>query len=164
VSSRSEPFECHWRPSRRLLALYLGALGLALLALLLAALPGWAQAAGLLLCLIHAAWTLPRAILLNHPHAFTGLRHDAQGWQLRNAAEGWVAVQLRPGSLALPQAVILQFRRPGQWFARGLCIPADSLSQSLHRRLRVRLKFSRRRWAPVAEEGAEELPPSQSGR
>ena len=164
MSSRSEPFECHWRPSRRLLALYLGALGLALLALLLAALPGWAQAAGLLLCLIHAAWTLPRAILLTHPRAFTALRHNAQGWQLRNAAEGWVAVQLRPGSLALPPAVILQFRRPGQWFARGLCIPADSLSQSLHRRLRVRLKFSRRRWAPVAEEGAEELPSSQSGR
>lgn len=164
MSSRSEPFECHWRPSWRLLALYLGALGLALLALLLAALPGWAQAAGLLLCLIHAAWTLPRAILLSHSHAFTGLRHDAQGWQLCNAAEGWVAVQLRPGSLALPQAVILQFRRPGQWFARGLCIPADGLSPGLHRRLRVRLKFSRRRWAPVAEECSEELPPSQSGR
>lgn len=164
MSSRSEPFECHWRPSRRLLALYLTALGLALLALVLAALPGWARGAGVLFCALHAAWCLPRAILLTHPRAFTGLRHDAQGWQLRNAAEDWVAVQLRPGSLALPQAVILQFRRPGQWFARGLCIPADSLSRDMHRRLRVRLKFSRRRWAPVAGENSEVLPPSQSGR
>lgn len=156
MSSRSEPFECHWRPSRRLLALYLLSLGLAVLALALAAIPGWAQAAGLLLCLVHAAWTLPRAILLSHPSSFTGLRHDGRGWQLRNAAEGWVAVQLRPGSLALPQAVVLQFRRPGQWFARALCIPADSLCRDRHRRLRVRLKFARRRWAPVGE--------AQSGR
>lgn len=154
MSSRSEPFECHWRPSRRLLALYLAALGLALPALGLAAIPGWAKAAGLLLCLMHAAWTLPRTILLNHPHAFTGLRHDAHGWQLRNAAEGWVAVQLRPSSLALPQAVVLHYRRHGQWFDRGLCIPADSLGRDQHRRLRVRLKFSRRRWAPLAEAGA----------
>lgn len=150
MSSRSEPFECHWRPSRRLLALYLAALGLALLALATAALPGWARAAGLLLCGLHAAWTLPRAVMLTHPHAFTGLRHDAHGWQLFSAAEGWVPVQLRPGSLALPLAVILQFRRPGQWFARGLCIPADSLARDPHRRLRVRLKFARRRWAAPA--------------
>lgn len=157
MSSRSEPFECHWRPSRRLLALYLAALGLALLAMATAAVPGWARVAGALLCLGHAAWTLPRAVLLSHPAAFTGLRHDRQGWQLRNAAEGWVAVQLRPGSLALPQVVILQFRRPGQWFTRGLCIPADSLERDWHRRLRVRLKFSRRRWSAVADAAADQL-------
>lgn len=154
MSSRSEPFECHWRPSRRLLALYLLALGLAVLALTLAALPLWLQLGGLLLCAGHAAWSLPRAVLLTHPRAFTGLRHDAHGWQLRNVAEGWVAVQLRPSSLALPQAVVLHFRRPGQWFARGLCIPADSLERDWHRRLRVRLKFSRRRWAAVAGEAS----------
>ena len=151
MSSRSDPFECHWRPSRRLLALYLLSLGLAVLALALAAITGWAQAAGLLLCLTHAAWTLPRAILLSHPGSFTALRHDGRGWQLGNAGEGWVAVQLRPGSLALPQAVVLQFRRPGQWFDRALCIPADSLDREVHRRLRVRLKFSRRRWAAVGD-------------
>ena len=151
MSNRSEPFECRWRPSRRLLALYLLALGLALLSLALAALPGWAQALGLLLCTAHAAWHLPRSILLNHPRTFTALRHDAQGWHLRSAAEGWVAVQLRPSSLALPQVVILHFRRPGQWFARALCIPADSLAHDQHRRLRVRLKFSRQRWGAVEE-------------
>lgn len=160
MSGRSDPFECHWRPSRRLLALYLLCLGLAVLALLCAAIAGGVQAAGLLLCLLHAVWTLPRAILLRHPHAFTGLRHDAQGWRLYSVAEGWVAVQLRPGSLALPQMVVLQFRRPGQWFDRALCIPADSLERDWHRRLRVRLKFARRRWAPVGELAAE----IQSGR
>lgn len=142
------------------MALYLSALGLAVLALALAAIPGWAQASGLLLCLLHAAWTLPRAILLNHPKAFTALRHDERGWQLHNAVEGWVAVRLHPGSLALPLAVVLQFRRPGQWFSRGLCIPADSLAADRHRRLRVRLKFARRRWAPVDERTSS----PQSGR
>ena len=151
MSSPSEPFECHWRPSRRLLALYLFCSGLALLALTLAALPLWARIAGLLACLLHAAWHLPRAILLRHPASFTALRHDERGWQLRNAAEGWVAVQLRPGTLALPQAVILHFRRPGQRFDRGLCVAADSLARDQHRRLRVRLKFARRRWAAVDE-------------
>lgn len=160
MSSRSEPFECHWRPSRRLLALYLVTLGLAVLALACAAIPGWAKGLGLLLCLTHAVWVLPRAILLTHPKAFTGLRHDAQGWQLHSVAEGWVAVQLRPSSLALPQAVVLHFRRPGQWLDHGLCIPADSLGRDMHRRLRVRLKFSRRRWAPVNEL----LASPQSGR
>lgn len=150
MSNRSEPFECHWRPSRRLLALYLLTLGLAVLALVLANLPIPMQAGGLALCLVHAAWALPRAVRLSHRSAFTGLRHDQRGWWLRNAEEGWVAVQLWSSSLALPAAVILHYRRPGQWFARGLCIPADSLSPELHRRLRVRLKFVRRRWAPVS--------------
>lgn len=155
MSSRSEPFECHWRPSRRLLALYLSCAGLALLALTLAALPWWVRLGGVLLVVAHALWCVPRTILLDHPRTFTALRHDERGWQLRNAAEGWVAVQLRPSSLALPQAVILHFRRPGQWFDRALCIPADSLDREVHRRLRVRLKFSRRRWAAVDDGLAE---------
>jgi toxin CptA len=139
-----------------LLALYAAASGLALLSLMLAALPGWARAAGALLCAAHAAWVLPRHILLRDPRAFTGLRHDAHGWQLYNAVEGWVPVRLRPSSLALPPAVILHFCRPGQWFARGLCVPADSLSKDMHRRLRVRLKFSRRRWAAPTAAGADQ--------
>lgn len=82
MSNRSEPFECHWRPSERLLAAYLASLALAVAALYLAAIPAFWQAAGLLLCLIHALWVLP----------------------------------------------------------------ADSLAAQAHRRLRVRLRFSRGRW------------------
>ena len=147
MSSPSNAFECHWRPSRRLLALYLSLQCLAILALLLAELPPWARIAGVLACLGHAAWCLPRQILLNSPKAFTGLRLDEDGWQLWRAADGWRPVQLRPDSMALPVAVILRFRLRGQWWGRGLCIPADALHQEQHRRLRVRLAFSRRRWA-----------------
>ncbi|MDB6142473.1 MAG: hypothetical protein JWP80_1517, partial [Pseudomonas sp.] len=52
----------------------------------------------------------------------------------------------------LPLAVVLRFRLVGKrglirGRVRGLCIPYDALPPEVHRRLRVRLKFSRRRWA-----------------
>jgi toxin CptA len=147
VSNPSNAFECHWRPSRRLLVLYLILSFLAVLALSLADIPFWARMAGFLACLAHAAWCLPRQILLTSPKAFTGLRLSDDGWQLWRVADGWTPVQLRPDSLALPLVVILRFQVPGEWWRRGLCIPADALDREQHRRLRVRLGFSRRRWA-----------------
>ncbi|RMV35191.1 hypothetical protein ALP12_05438 [Pseudomonas savastanoi pv. phaseolicola] len=106
---------------------------------------------GVLFCLMHAAWTLPRSILLSHPAAFTALKRDLQGWQLWNQRDGWQPVQLCPDSLALPLVVILRFRpivagRPGRSI-KSCCIPFDALTPDTHRRLRVRLKFSRRKWA-----------------
>ena len=146
MSSPSSPFECRWQASRLLLRFYLVCLVLALLALWLAAIPLWAQCLGGALLLLHAAWVLPGQILLSSAAAFTGLRHDALGWQLWSAAGGWQVVQLRPDSLALPVVVILRFRLAGERRVRGLCIPRDALPRDLHRRLRVRLKFSRHRW------------------
>ncbi|KHO65065.1 protein YgfX [Pseudomonas flexibilis] len=147
MSSPSESFECHWRPSRLLLATYLLSLALALAALLLAALPAWAQLTGVFLCGLHALWTLPRHLLLRSPTAVTALRRDASGWHLFSTAHGWQAVRLLPDSLALPWLIVLRYRRPGRGFSQGLCIPRDALPSDQHRRLRVRLKFSRNRWA-----------------
>ncbi|MNG38150.1 hypothetical protein D3C84_1257310 [compost metagenome] len=56
-------------------------------------------------------------------------------------------MQLRPDSLALPGLIVLRYRRPGRYWSEGLCIAHDALEPVQHRRLRVRLKFSRRRWA-----------------
>ena len=147
MSSRSDVFECHWQASRLLLAAYPSALALALITLFVVELPLWASLLGACACLLHAAWVLPRQILLRHPAAFTGLRRDESGWQLFNSRDGWQPVQLRPDSLALPLVVVLRFRLAGEWRVRGLCIPRDALPREAHRRLRVRLKFSRRRWA-----------------
>ena len=147
MSSPSDVFECHWQASRLLLALYLSALILALITLFAVAVPLWASLLGACVCLLHAAWVLPRQILLRHPAAFTGLRRDESGWQLFNNRAGWQPVQLRPDSLALPMAVVLRFRLVGERRVRGLCIARDALAREAHRRLRVRLKFSRRRWA-----------------
>ena len=146
MSSPSDCFECQWQPSRGLLVLYLLLLAAALPALWLAAIPPWAALLGSLACLAHAWRALPGQILLSSEAAFVGLRHDAQGWQLRSRSGDWQPVELRRDSLALPLAVVLRFRLAGKRRVRGLCIPADALDAATHRRLRVRLKFSRRRW------------------
>jgi toxin CptA len=147
VSSPSERFECRWQGSRLLLAAYLVSLLLALLALSLLQLPWWLQGAGIVLCLLHAGWMIPRRILLSHPQAVSGLRRDRDGWHLFSRAQGWQRVQLRPDSLALPGLIVLRYRQQGWYWSQGLCIAHDALEPVQHRRLRVRLKFSRRRWA-----------------
>ncbi|KPB35389.1 Uncharacterized protein AC515_4929 [Pseudomonas savastanoi pv. phaseolicola] len=151
MSSPSDRFECHWQASRLLLTAYLAVQLLALIALSWLNIASLALVLGVLFCLMHAAWTLPRSILLSHPAAFTALKRDLQGWQLWNQRDGWQPVQLCPDSLALPLVVILRFRpivagRPGRSI-KSCCIPFDALTPDTHRRLRVRLKFSRRKWA-----------------
>ena len=147
MSSRSEAFECRWQPSLALLLAYAGVQVLALLSLVLLELPGWGRLLAFGACLAHALWVLPRQVLLRSAAAYRGLRHDAAGWQLYSRAAGWQPIELRPDSLALPLVVVLRFRLVGQRRLRALCIPRDSLPRELHRRLRVRLKFSRRRRA-----------------
>ncbi len=140
-------FECRWQASGALLALYAAVLLLAIVTLLVMPVPLWLWVPGLLLCLLHAAWVVPSHILLTRDGSWRGLRHDRQGWSLWSRRTGWQPIQLRPDSIALPLAVVLRFKAPGDWFVRGVCIPRDAMSQEQHRRLRVRLKFSRRRWA-----------------
>ena len=144
MSSLSNRFECRWQPSRRLLAAYLFAHLFALGALALIDLAFSTLA--IVLCLGHAAWVLPRHILLSHRSSIRGLRRDEDGWQLFSEQRGWHAVQLLPDSLALPLVVVLRYRVKGQWWARSICVPKDAQAADTHRRLRVRLKFSRRRW------------------
>lgn len=147
MSSRSEPFECRWQASRLLLTVHLAVLAAALVALAVAPAPAWLCALLALACLGYSARVVPRQILLGHPRAWCRVRHDDDGWALWSPAAGWTPVALRPDSMALPAIVILRYRCPGQWFSRGLCIARDALPREVHRRLRVRLKFSRRRWA-----------------
>ncbi|MBA1295961.1 hypothetical protein G7025_21590 [Pseudomonas lurida] len=144
MSSPSNRFECRWQPSRRLLVAYLLAQVFALGALSAVDVPF--SSLCMLLCLAHAGWVLPRHILLTHPSSVCGLRRDEEGWQLFSEQRGWHAVQLRPDSLALPPIVVLRYRVRGQWWSRSICVPRDSQATDTHRRLRVRLKFSRRRW------------------
>ncbi|QJI27773.1 hypothetical protein HKK55_03305 [Pseudomonas sp. ADAK18] len=146
MSSPSNSFECRWQASRLLLAAYLLAQLFALGALMVLAVSLWAAVLGAIFCLAHAGWVLPRHILLTHRSSIRGLRRDAEGWQLWSAERGWHAVQLRPDSLALPLIVVLRFRVRGEWQVRSICVPRDSQVADVHRRLRVRLKFSRRRW------------------
>lgn len=150
MSSPSEVFECRWQGSRLLLTAYLASLALALLTLALMALPGWLRGLLAVVCLAHACWAIPRRVLLTHPEAITGLRRDLRGWQLYSRAQGWQPARLCRDSVALPAMVVLRFVRKGRRFSQSQCIPRDALDREAHRRLRVRLKFSRRRWAAPA--------------
>jgi toxin CptA len=150
VSSPSEVFECRWQGSRLLLTAYLASLALAIITLAAVAMPLWLRGSILAACIAHASWAIPRRILLTHPEAITGLRRDSRGWQLFSRAQGWQPVQLCRDSLALPGLVVLRFVRKGRWWAQSQCIARDALGHEQHRRLRVRLKFSRRRWAEVS--------------
>lgn len=131
----------------RLLGTYLAAQGLAWLALWCMDAPWLLKWGVWLLCIGHGAWTLPRHILLTDARAFTGLRRHPGGWDIWSEAGGWQPVQMRPDSMALPQGVLLRFRLGGQRRVRSVCVPLDSMAPCTHRRLRLRLKFSRRRWA-----------------
>ena len=144
--SSPSSFECRWQASGQLLAAYLIAQLFALGSLLLLDIPLWASFAAALACLAHAAWVLPRRVLLTHRSSIVGLRRDEDGWQLFSHERGWHSVQLRPDSLALPLIVVLRYRVQGEWRVRSVCVPRDSQVADVHRRLRVRLKFSRRRW------------------
>ncbi len=140
-------FECSWRASGLLLSLYLAALLLACLTLVVLPIPSWLQIILLTLCLLHAGWVIPTSILLSRRSSWRALRHTEQGWSLWSRRTGWQPVQLRPDSIALPMVVILRYRVSGDWFTRGVCIPRGAMPADQHRRLRLRLKFSRRRWA-----------------
>ena len=133
-----------------MLAAYLAGQALALLALYLSASPVCLDLALVLGCLAHARWAIPRKILLSHPQAITGLRRDPVGWRVFSRARGWQPVRLLRDSMALPALVVLRFVPQGQRFGQSQCIPKDALAQDQHRRLRVRLKFSRRRWADLS--------------
>ncbi|WP_313138212.1 protein YgfX [Stutzerimonas nitrititolerans] len=146
-SPSNSPFECQWQPSGLLLTFYIAAQVLALAAILTSAAPVWLQLICLLSCLAHAGYVVPRSVLLSRRGSWRGLRHDEDGWHLWNQQQGWQPIQLLPDSLALPLVVVLRFRLPGRRCADSICIPRDALPREQHRRLRVRLKFSRRRWA-----------------
>ncbi|GLO55555.1 hypothetical protein PPUJ20066_15910 [Pseudomonas putida] len=149
MSSPSEFFESRWQGSRLLLTAYLSCQVLALFTVWVSALPWWLSLAATAASVAHACWAIPRRILLTHPHAVTGLRRDLLGWRVFSRAQGWQPVRLCRDSVALPGMVVVRFVQEGRWLGEGQCVPRDALGADEHRRLRVRLKFSRRRWAEV---------------
>lgn len=123
-------------------------LALAWLACLGLALPFPLKALLALACLVFTAWGLPRHVLLAHPESVTGLRHDQRGWWLYSRARGWHPVRLCRDSIALRCMVLVRYRVGGR--VRSVCVLPGSLPADTHRRLRVHLRFGRRRWVVPA--------------
>lgn len=148
MSNRNERFECRWRPSPWLFRACCATLLLALCSIFILQLPAALRLALLVACIAHGAWVIPRQVLLTAPGSVTGVRRTPEGWAVLSRAKGWQPVRLRADSLALPALIILRYQPPGRWLARSACIPADALDAETHRRLRLRLRFSRNRFAP----------------
>lgn len=142
-------FSCFWQPSLRLSWAVLLVSGLGYLAVFSADI-SWALRASVCIAL---SLSIARQVYLiqyrNTPQLRRGLRHSAQGWQLWCVKLGWQPLQLGPDSMALPALVLLRYRYRQHRLYRSVLIPADSLSQDDHRRLRLRLKFSRQRWQGI---------------
>lgn len=148
-SLHRQHFMCFWQPSIRLSWAVIGVLVLASVAAVLAAIAASVKCVLLLLLAlqIYAQWS--RITQAQQPRLRMGLKRTAQGWQMWSSQTGWRPVQLRADSMAIPALVLLRYRYPEQWFYRSAAVPFDSLAQDSHRRLRVQLKFSRRRWQAV---------------
>lgn len=147
MSNPSDHFECSWHGSRALLLAYLVLQALALGSALLLDLPWWGAALAVIVCLAHALRVLPRQVRLTHPFACRALRRDAAGWAIWSERQGWQPIRLQRDSMALPLMIVLRWRLCGERRVHGLCIPRDAMSEDAHRRLRLQLKFSRKRWA-----------------
>ena len=150
MQSRSKQgFSCFWQPSLRLSLAVLLISSLACCAVMLAAMPWLLKLCALLVLAIQIGWQF--FLIYNRKQAYIrrGLRHNQQSWQLWSAKHGWRSIQLRADSIAIPALVLVRYRFAHQRFYRSAVISADSLSQDSHRRLRVRLKFSRQRWQAI---------------
>lgn len=150
--AKEPAFDCRWQASLRLLVLYLALQCAALAAVLTCALPVWAKVLAVLALVGHGLWCLPRHILFSAEEAFTALHLDERGWRLFSRAGGWQPAQLLPDCIAQPQLIVLRFRlAQRRWPASrvSVVLPGDAMAPDAHRRLRVRLRFSRKRWLPA---------------
>lgn len=122
---------------------------LACVAVVISAVEWFCKISILVLLVVQIVWQLLQIVGLPQPVQRRGLRRTTQGWCIWDSQQGWRAVQLRTDSMAIPSLVLLRYRYAGQWFYRTLLVGGDSLTADSHRRLRVRLKFSRQRWRAV---------------
>ena len=88
MSSPSNYFECRWHASGQLLAAYLAAQTLALIAICLLSVPVWARVLGAVLCLLQAAWALQQH---QQGEPLYGLPTGM------DPLEGWIVLSTAPG-------------------------------------------------------------------
>jgi toxin CptA len=137
------------RPSRGL-ALFLAATHSgAALCLLVASVPPWASACGLLALSLSLVRELRRHVLRRHPRAVVRLLAGTEGeWTLGLADGTTVAAERLPGTVVHPWLVVLHLRSNGPRRRWSVPIAADALDPDSHRRLRVRLNLETLAEAP----------------
>lgn len=135
------------QPSRWLGFLLLLSTLLACLALYRSSLPLLAAMPAMLALLASCCWLWPRQVSLRHAHSVTGLRFDSQGWHVLRRDGSETSAHLLGDTFVSALLTVVRLREAGRWWSLSVVLPADAASEDALRRLRLRLRFSRQRWA-----------------
>ena len=135
------------QPSRWLgmLVILLNVLGcVALYRSALSALPALSAA---MLLWVYCLWIWPRQVSLRHADSVTGLRYDSEGWHVLRRDGTERDARLLADTYVSALLTVVRLRQPGRWLPVSVILPADAAAEDALRRLRLRLRFSRQRWA-----------------
>ncbi len=145
--SQTDYLVMHRQPSRWLALLLLCGSLLACLAVFQSALSLLSSLLCILLVCGYGCWIWPRQVSLRHPHSVTGLRFDGEGWHVLRRDGSEAAAKLLADTYVSAMLTVVRLREQGRWRAVSVILASDAASEESLRRLRLRLRFSRQRWA-----------------
>ena len=145
--SQTDYLVMHRQPSRWLALLLLCGSLLACLAVFQSALSLLPSLLCILLVCGYGCWIWPRQVSLRHPHSVTGLRFDGEGWHVLRCDGSEAAAKLLADTYVSAMLTVVRLREQGRWRAVSVILASDAASEESLRRLRLRLRFSRQRWA-----------------
>ena len=135
------------QPSRWLGGLIILLTMLGCMALYRSALPPLPAALCAVLLWAYCLWVWPRQVSLRHADSVTGLRFDSQGWHILRRDGTEMGARLLADTYVSALLTVVRLRQPGRWLPISVILPADAATEDSLRRLRLRLRFSRQRWA-----------------
>lgn len=135
------------QPSRRLGALIILLNVLGCMALYRSALSALPAMSGAILLWLYCLWVWPRQVSLRHADSVTGLRFDSEGWHVLRRDGTERGARLLADTYVSALLTVVRLRQPGRWLPVSVILPADAATEDSLRRLRLRLRFSRQRWA-----------------
>lgn len=135
------------QPSRWLGALIILLNVLGCMALYRSALSALPAMSGAILLWLYCLWVWPRQVSLRHADSVTGLRFDSEGWHVLRRDGTERGARLLADTYVSALLTVVRLRQPGRWLPVSVILPADAATEDSLRRLRLRLRFSRQRWA-----------------
>lgn len=135
------------QPSRWLGALIILLNVLGCMALYRSALSALPAVSGAILLWVYCLWVWPRQVSLRHADSVTGLRFDSEGWHVLRRDGTERGARLLADTYVSALLTVVRLRQPGRWLPVSVILPADAATEDSLRRLRLRLRFSRQRWA-----------------
>ena len=147
MSSQSDYLLLKRQPSRVLGGLIVLITALAITGLYRSGLPDLQAALCMTLLLLYCWWVWPRQVSLRHACSVTGLRFDSHGWHVLRRDGSEAGASLQGDTFVSAFLTVVRLREPGRWLPVSVILPVDAASEDSLRRLRLRLRFSRQRWA-----------------